>query len=164
MLCVPFFYQRGWSARIDGEAVEVSNINSGLCGIQIPSGTHEVVLQYETPYRSLGLGMTIVGPFLLALRPDDWRALKSPATRRDLLLVVIALVGVAIATYFHRLSLFLSVPVIMAAALRFGTAGAALATSTEEDFAIFPPGSPEQALLEVQRAANPLIARFISGG
>lgn len=43
-------------------------------------------------------------------------------------------------------------------------AGTALGTSTEEDFAIFPPGSPEQALLEVQRAANPLIARFISGG
>ena len=67
MLCVPFFYQRGWSARIDGEAVEVSNINSGLCGIQIPSGTHEVVLQYETPYRSLGLGMTIVGVVIFIL-------------------------------------------------------------------------------------------------
>lgn len=67
MLCVPFFYQRGWSARIDGEEVEVSNINSGLCGIQIPSGTHEVVLQYETPYRSLGLGMTIVGVVIFIL-------------------------------------------------------------------------------------------------
>ena len=67
MLCVPFFYQRGWSARIDGEAVEVSNINSGLCGIQIPSGTHEVVLQYETPYRSLGVGMTIVGVVIFIL-------------------------------------------------------------------------------------------------
>ena len=67
MLCVPFFYQRGWTARIDGEAVEVSNINSGLCGIQIPSGTHEVVLQYETPYRSLGLGMTIVGVVIFIL-------------------------------------------------------------------------------------------------
>lgn len=67
MLCVPFFYQRGWSARIDGEEVEVSNINSGLCGIEIPSGTHEVVLQYETPYRSLGLGMTIVGVVIFIL-------------------------------------------------------------------------------------------------
>ena len=67
MLCVPFFYQRGWSARIDGEEVEVSNINSGLCGIEIPSGTHEVVLQYETPYRSLGLGLTIVGVVIFIL-------------------------------------------------------------------------------------------------
>ncbi len=43
-------------------------------------------------------------------------------------------------------------------------AGAALGTSTEEDFATFPPGSPEQAILEVQRAANPLIVRYVSGG
>ena len=67
MLCVPFFYQKGWTAKIDGETVEVSNINSGLCGIEIPSGTHEVVLQYETPYRSLGLGMTIVGVVIFIL-------------------------------------------------------------------------------------------------
>ncbi len=60
-------YQRGWSARIDGEAVEVSNINSGLCGIQIPSGTHEVVLQYERFAEDLGLGMTIVGVVIFIL-------------------------------------------------------------------------------------------------
>ena len=61
MLCVPFFYQKGWTAEIDGETAEVSNINSGLCGIEIPAGTHQVVLQYETPYRSLGVGMTVAG-------------------------------------------------------------------------------------------------------
>ena len=67
MLCVPFFYQKGWTARVDGEAVEVSNINSGLCGIEIPSGTHEVVLKYETPHRSFGVGMTIVGVVIFIL-------------------------------------------------------------------------------------------------
>lgn len=42
-------------------------------------------------------------------------------------------------------------------------AGAALGTHTEADFALYPPGSPERSILEVQRAANPLIARFVGG-
>lgn len=41
------------------------------------------------------------------------------------------------------------------------SAGAALDTRTDADFALFPPGSPERAVLEVQRAANPLIARYV---
>ncbi|MCO5201442.1 MAG: M23 family metallopeptidase [Chloroflexi bacterium] len=43
-------------------------------------------------------------------------------------------------------------------------AGAALGTRTEADFALYPPGSPERAILDVQRAANPLIARYVRGG
>ena len=61
MLCVPLFYQKGWSAQIDGEAVEVSNINSGLCGVEIPEGTHQVSLHYEAPYECVGEGMTGAG-------------------------------------------------------------------------------------------------------
>jgi murein DD-endopeptidase MepM/ murein hydrolase activator NlpD len=40
-------------------------------------------------------------------------------------------------------------------------AGAALGTRTEADFALYPPGSPERSILDVQRAANPLIARYV---
>ena len=43
-------------------------------------------------------------------------------------------------------------------------AGAALGTRTEADFALYPPGSPERAILDVQRAANPLIARYVVRG
>ena len=43
-------------------------------------------------------------------------------------------------------------------------AGAVLGTRTEADFALYPPGSPERAILDVQRAANPLIARYVRGG
>lgn len=38
-------------------------------------------------------------------------------------------------------------------------AGAVLGTETEEDFDLFPPGSPEQEVLAIQTAANSLIAR-----
>jgi murein DD-endopeptidase MepM/ murein hydrolase activator NlpD len=43
-------------------------------------------------------------------------------------------------------------------------AGAALGTRTEEDFALFPPGSAERSILAIQRAANALIARYVRGG
>ena len=39
-------------------------------------------------------------------------------------------------------------------------AGAVLGTETEEDFDVFPPGSPEQEVLAIQKAANRLIARY----
>ncbi len=32
MLCVPLFYQKGWTAQIDGEDAGVYNINEGMCG------------------------------------------------------------------------------------------------------------------------------------
>jgi murein DD-endopeptidase MepM/ murein hydrolase activator NlpD len=40
-------------------------------------------------------------------------------------------------------------------------AGAALGTEDEADFAHYPPGSPERTILDIQRAANPLIARYV---
>ena len=43
-------------------------------------------------------------------------------------------------------------------------AGAALGTRTEADFVLFPQGSPERAILDIQRAANPLIARYVLAG
>lgn len=67
MLCVPLFYQKGWTAQIDGETVEVSNINSGLCGVEIPEGTHQVSLHYEAPYEQIGVGMTGVGIVLFVI-------------------------------------------------------------------------------------------------
>ena len=45
MLCVPLFYQKGWTAQIDGEDAGVYNINEGMCGVEVPSGTHEIVLK-----------------------------------------------------------------------------------------------------------------------
>ena len=67
MLCVPFFYQKGWTAQIDGEDAGVYNINEGMCGVEVPSGTHEIVLKYETPYQNYGVGMTIIGIIIFIL-------------------------------------------------------------------------------------------------
>ena len=67
MLCVPLFYQKGWTAQIDGEDAGVYNINEGMSGVEVPSGTHEIVLKYETPYQNYGVGMTIIGIIIFIL-------------------------------------------------------------------------------------------------
>lgn len=61
MLCVPLMYASGWQASIDGKEAEIYNINSGLCGIEIPAGNHTVVLHYELPHEKLGDVLTAVG-------------------------------------------------------------------------------------------------------
>lgn len=61
MLCVPFLYSQGWQASVDQTEVPVYNINSGLTGIEIPSGSHEVTLVYESPGKLEGRILTIAG-------------------------------------------------------------------------------------------------------
>lgn len=64
MLCVPLLYGKGWTGAIDGEKVPVYNINSGLCGIEIPSGSHQVTLTYQTPHKAAGMCLSGVGLLL----------------------------------------------------------------------------------------------------
>lgn len=59
MLCVPFLYSEGWNASVDGEKTKLYSINSGLCGIEIPEGTHEVVLEYRIPLERYGIYLTV---------------------------------------------------------------------------------------------------------
>lgn len=49
------------------EDAGVYNINEGMCGVEVPSGTHEIVLKYETPYQNYGVGMTIIGIIIFIL-------------------------------------------------------------------------------------------------
>lgn len=63
---------------------------------------------------------------------------------------------------FGREQLFRAVASGIMGALQ--AAGAVLGTETEDDFAVFPAGSPEQEVLAIQRAANSLIARYAGLG
>ena len=46
MLCIPIIYSDDWSLYVDGEEVEISNINGGLIGAWISSGDHSIKLTY----------------------------------------------------------------------------------------------------------------------
>lgn len=61
MACVAIPYSKGWTAFLDNEAVEILPINSGLCGIEIPAGTHTVTMKYQTPYFKLGCILNLLG-------------------------------------------------------------------------------------------------------
>ena len=67
MLCIPLVYSQGWNAKLDGETAAVYNINGGLCGVEIPSGTHDVTLYYEIPHKAAGVALTAVGTIIYLL-------------------------------------------------------------------------------------------------
>lgn len=67
MLCVPLLYSDGWNAQIDGIDAKVYNINSGLCGVEIPAGEHQVVIHYEPPYQKMGIGISAGGLLVYVL-------------------------------------------------------------------------------------------------
>ncbi len=73
MLCVPFFYARGWQAAVDGEATTLYNINSGLCGVEIPPGEHQVTLTYQVPHKNLGICLSAAGLVIYLL----WLAISA---------------------------------------------------------------------------------------
>lgn len=61
MLCIPLLYAQGFQAYVDGERTNMYNVNSGLCGIEIPPGEHEVKLVYEAPYEKAGMILSVTG-------------------------------------------------------------------------------------------------------
>ena len=72
MLCVPLLYSEGWTAVMDGKETDLYSINSGLCGIEIPSGSHQVSLSYEVPHRAAGIALSGVGVVIYLILLIYW--------------------------------------------------------------------------------------------
>lgn len=72
MLCVPLLYSNNWKVTIDGIETDVKNINGGLCGIEIDTGEHQVVMEYESIYKDEGLLLsgTGIGIYLVWISID----------------------------------------------------------------------------------------------
>lgn len=54
-------YSEGWSATVDGEPAAIHRADLGFMSVDLPAGTHEVRLTYETPYLREGIALTAVG-------------------------------------------------------------------------------------------------------
>ncbi|MEE1218741.1 MAG: YfhO family protein [Ruminococcus sp.] len=53
-------YSKGFTAKVNGKAVDVEEVNNGFMAVKIPADTKcDVVFEYETPGFSLGLKITI---------------------------------------------------------------------------------------------------------
>jgi hypothetical protein len=71
-------YARGWRARVDGVPALVLRANGKHRAVAIPAGKHEVVMWYEPPGLSIGIGLTV----LAALTSVAAWVLAGPPRRR----------------------------------------------------------------------------------
>lgn len=59
-------YDEGWSATVNGKAVEIEQVNVGFMAVYAPKGTNKIVFTYETPGLKTGL-MVSFGAFIVFL-------------------------------------------------------------------------------------------------
>mgnify|MGYP000757119174 FL=1 len=59
MLVIPIIFNKNWKAYVDGEAVDVYNVNGGILGVNITQGIHEIKLMYSAPNEKLAKGISI---------------------------------------------------------------------------------------------------------
>lgn len=54
-------YSKGWSASINGKPVTLLKANTMYMGLELETGNHDIVLDYETPYLKEGLMLSGLG-------------------------------------------------------------------------------------------------------
>lgn len=65
VLCLAVPYQEGFTAVVDGVEYKPIKLGTGLTGIQITKGEHQIVLSYHTPLLWLGAVLSLAGCLLL---------------------------------------------------------------------------------------------------
>jgi signal transduction histidine kinase len=79
-------------------------------------------------YLAHGLGMVIVVPFLLSLTSNEWQALRSRERVAEAAAIFGLVVALGVCAAYFRFVMFLIVPAILFATIRFGLIGATIAT------------------------------------
>ncbi|MBT8398873.1 MAG: YfhO family protein, partial [Rhodothermia bacterium] len=59
------FYPAGWTATIDGDAVEIERVNYLLRGVIVPPGEHEVIMSFDPSSHRIGLWVAGVASILV---------------------------------------------------------------------------------------------------
>jgi uncharacterized membrane protein YfhO len=67
MLCLSIPFDAGWKATVDGKEAKLSLINSGLTGIYLEKGKHDIELNFSLSKFNRGMMMVIAGIVLLGL-------------------------------------------------------------------------------------------------
>ena len=108
----------------------VAPIAGATIGAAMVSAAHWLPWSSTWPvwYAADALGMVIVAPFALSLNAGQWRELHFDKRVLAALSVLGPVVLVAILAGYYRQFLFVVVPVILFAIMRFGVAGGATAT------------------------------------
>jgi len=76
MLCIPLVYSDHWVATVDGENIDVQNINGGLVGIELREGYHEIVITYVDNTQKIGriIGVSAFAAYVIGV--IVWRRKK----------------------------------------------------------------------------------------
>jgi hypothetical protein len=61
------YYKNGWVATIDGEETDIYRVNYLLRGLKIPSGSHEIIMEFKPQSFPIGQGITYAGSALFVL-------------------------------------------------------------------------------------------------
>lgn len=77
LLCFSIPYSTGWRAELDGQPAVLLRANEENLALELPAGTHQVVLRYRTPFLSAGRWVSI-GGLLLFLVTLFWDRLRGP--------------------------------------------------------------------------------------
>ena len=65
VMSIPF--STGWKAYIDGNETSVMTANERHLGVLVPQGYHEILFTYSTPYKHLGMMVSLAGIIVLIL-------------------------------------------------------------------------------------------------
>lgn len=57
-------YQDGFSIYVDGEKIDYEKVNYGFIGFKINSGEHDIIFEYNSPFKNIGVIVSISGIIL----------------------------------------------------------------------------------------------------
>lgn len=63
LLCMTIPYSEGWHAFVDGQEVQVKQVDTAFMAIEVGAGDHEITWRYGTPYFKEGCYLTVFGIF-----------------------------------------------------------------------------------------------------
>ena len=73
-------YDPAWRATVDGREALVRRANLGLMAVEIPAGSHQIVLRYQPRTVPIGIGLSLLSALLLAGAWTRGRGRREPPT------------------------------------------------------------------------------------
>ncbi len=81
-------YESGWSATVNGESVEIEEVNIGFMAVRVPANqTSEIVFTYSTPGLSTGAVISCVSVVLFISYMMFWRVPRKKRENGELILI-----------------------------------------------------------------------------
>ncbi len=76
-------YDESWIATVNGVEQEVINVAKGLSGVELPAGTHDIVLKYTPPGFWIGVILSLFGVMIFLIALLIWRNLAGKRREQE---------------------------------------------------------------------------------